>query len=369
MERNFRYIISGNPAKNYGGMLKDLEIVANERGIPVQNVIRMFISDLQNLSNEEYEKSIQEINIKGNISLELKSNIITYLNKAIKRYNQSEKIEEQRKRQSAKKQENENAWKLIEESLMKENKLEDSAESIKKLILEINEGIVYTELSKEQRKYVLRSLNKLLEKENKKAKQEEEKQEKLEQKKIAQENARKQSIDKKWAEIVRIVNSEATKKGKSRLELWDAINEAIFGKGEKGKLDISVPESIKDSIKTLIDKEMEIEGSEYYEAVKAYTQDFEFLTENADITFARHGHRTMQKEYLQRFGKFANSLNLNKEDGETEEKLIKRVLSSSNKDNIRVSIIEKKILEMRLNRIKSDREEMIRRRGEEERMW
>lgn len=340
MKRNIIFNEFDNPARIFGGILKDLEKIANERNLPVQDVIRMFIADLQNSSDEDYEKKVQEICIKGDISVNLKRNLIDFLNKGIKRHSQQAKKNKERERQSDRKKELENIWETVEKILTQSDEQSTRLDLINKLISEINEGTAYTELKKEQKGYILKKLNELGEKEKRK---------------LEGEKARRiKSANKKWEEIVKIVDKESANTGKSKLELWEAIAGALFGENKVGELDLGVPKAIKEDIKTLVYGRIKSEGVEYYEAVKRYTQDFEFLTGFRGVSFAVHGHRKFSNsQYAEMFEDLVATLRKNEkvEYPEEEEKFLKRILS----ENIVDTYYGKKIIEGRIDKIEKDK--------------
>lgn len=336
MERNIIINEFGNPAKNFGIILKNLEEIAERTDTPIQETIRLFILDLQNLSNEEYEKNIQDINVNGKISPVTKNSLIAYLNKSIKKYNELDKKRAGRKKQDVKKQELKEVWSSIESEAILNKPKEMRKEVIEDLILKISEGTAYAELKKEQKSYVLKKL-KELEMREKKEKENKEK-----------------NISNKWNAIVRKVDKEASESGKSKIEIWDMIAETVLGKNKKAQVKISVPDEMKDKVRALIEEQEEIEGKEYYEAVKRYTQNFEFLTGFRGISFALNGHRKFsQPEYSRMFEGLISRLreHENVEHPETEEQLLKRVLS----DELINTYYGKKIIAGRIERIEKDR--------------
>ena len=326
----------GNPAKNFGIILKNLEEIAERTNMSIQETIRSFILDLQNLTSEGYEKNIQDINVSGEILPTTKNSLITYLNKSIKKYNELDKKRAGRKKQDVKRQKLKEVWLSIANEAISGKPEEMRKEAIEDLILKISEGTAYTELKKEQRNYVLKKLRELEVKNSKKKEDKE------------------RNISNKWNAIVRKVDKEASKSGKSKLEIWDMIAETVLGENEKAQIKISVPDEMKDRVRALIEEQEEIEGNEYYEAVKRYTHNFEFLTGFRGISFASNGHRKFSKpEYSRMFGGLISRLreHENVEHPETEEQLLKRVLS----DELVNTYYGKKIIAERIEKIEKDR--------------
>ncbi|MBQ3145992.1 MAG: hypothetical protein IJB90_05545 [Clostridia bacterium] len=98
-----------------------------------------------------------------------------------------------------------------------------------------------------------------------------------------------------------------------------------------------------------------IVNSEYYQDVKRYTRNFEFLVGDRDITFAISGHKKMRNsEYSNRFERFVNMLRLSKKEGESEEDFIQLVLAGKSEIKI-TDPIYRKILEDRLGFIREQR--------------
>ena len=96
----FKINLTGNPAKNFEGMVANLRSIAEERKVPVQEVIKEFITDIQNLGNEEYKKKVDEIDIHGGISESIKRKLIPYLRGVIKRYEDSERRNKENERRN-----------------------------------------------------------------------------------------------------------------------------------------------------------------------------------------------------------------------------------------------------------------------------
>lgn len=344
MERNI--VINGfdNPAKNFGAILRDLEEIARKNSMSVQDAIRLFITDLQNLTNENYEKNIKEIIISGGISPSTKGNLISYLNKSIKRYKQIEKKNGQKQKQNERKQELQDVWGMVEKEFNEEIDENKKNNIIKDLISGISKKTIYSDLKSNQRNYVLKKLKEL--------EIEEEKNEKIEN------EDRERKINKKWKEIVNTVNRESEETGRNKLEMWDIIAETIIGE-ENNSLKLNIPEAIKDEVIELIEEQTKIEGKDYFDDVKQYTQNFEFLTGFRGFTFALHGHRRFSNpEHSKMFENLISKLRKNEsvDFPETEENFLKRVLS----DNLINEYYGKKIIEERLNKIEKDRIKIIK---------
>lgn len=124
MSKNIKFVSSSNPAKNFALILKDLRDISLEENRPIQEVIRDFISDLQNSFDANYERKILNFKIIGGIPEKLMYECISYLNKAIKVNEKQEQNNLKRKKQQEKKkakeekeQEMKNILNGIEESI------------------------------------------------------------------------------------------------------------------------------------------------------------------------------------------------------------------------------------------------------------
>lgn len=335
MGKNIKVNALDNPAKNFGGILKDMEKIAEEKEVSVQEMIKMFVMDLQNIGNEEYERNIKEIKIEGGISPRIKSELINYLNKSIKIYERREKNNKEKKKQEERKQKLEETWKSIEEEIKGKN----NKKVVIDLISKIKEGSQYSYLEKTQKNYVLKKLEELVEQE------------------AREERNKEELVRKRWKAIVEVVNKEADNSGKHKLEIWNKITEAIIANGNFGS--ISIPETMQEKILFQIEEQTKIEGKDYFEDVKHYTQNFEFLTGFRGTTFAIYGHRRFcNSEHSRMFENLIAKLSKNEsvEYPETEEKFLKRVLSN----NLVNTYYEKKIIEGRIDNIERDRIERMK---------
>lgn len=331
MERKVIVNEFDNPAKKFEIVLKNLREIAIERDIFVTETIKMLITDLQNLNIEGYEKKLEEISIENDTSSKIKKDLINYLNKSLKKYSKIEKNNMERKKQEARKQKLEEIWKSIEEIITDES----NKEVINDLILEIKEGSKYSYLDKTQKNYVLKKLEKLDLKADKK------------------KNNKDQLIEKKWKAIVKTVNDESEKSGRHKLEIWDMITESIVSKGKIGDLNIS--ETIRNEVLRRLEEQTKNEGKEYFENIKKYTHDFEFLEGFRGTSFASYGHRKISNpEYSRMFENLVSELRKNHsvENRESEEKFLERVLS----ENKIHTYYGNKIVEERIAKIKKEKE-------------
>ena len=328
-----------NPAIGFNRIVNNLKEIATKRNLSHQEVIHMFISDIQNHSKNGYEKKIEEINIEGEFSSNVKGSLVAYLEKTIKTLDKSRKKEEKKQKQKAKNELLSEVWENVERNVESMNSAE-----LCELIKNINEGAEYLKLTGTERKYVLKNLTALIEKRKK-----------------AEENEvinRIKANNKTWNEIKEIVARETENSQLTRIEIWDAIYKAAFG-DNNSSFSIEVPEIMKDEIKELIEEQCEEDGKEYFNEVKRYTSNFRFLTGPRDIAFAIFGHRGFSRKEDERM--FVNLITKlrkaeNADNPETELELLNRALA----ENIVETYSGKKIVEARIDSINREKNSIIR---------
>lgn len=255
------------------------------------------------------------------------------------------------KMKNSRKQKLEKIWKDIEKIVMNESEQQRREDLVRNLISGIKKRTMYSTLKGDQRNYVLKKLEGLI--------REGEKEEKEVPKKEEPEKKNKEDISRIWRAIVEIVNREAKKTGQNTLEIWDKISEDILTGNKVSMLNINIPEQVRDDIIKLVEGQIKQEGLDYFEDVKNYTQNFEFLTGFRDITFAAYGHRRFSKpEYSKMFENMVAKLRENKGIGsvETEEQFLKRALS----EKLVHTYYGRKIVEERIDRIEKDNDKYIR---------
>ena len=152
----------------------------------------------------------------------------------------------------------------------------------------------------------------------------------------------------------------------TKIEIWDAVYKATFGKSRTGSFNIEVPESIKDEIKELIEEQCEEDEKKYFSEVKRYTSDFSFLREPRDVVFAAFGHRSFsRKEDRRMFANLVAELRRaeSADNSETELEFLNRVLD----ENIIETYSGKKIVGARINSINKEIDLTKRGKNTEER--
>lgn len=331
-----------NPAIGFNRIVNNLKEIAADRNLSQQEVIQMFVLDIQNYSREGYEPRINEINIQGRLPSSVKGKLVAYLEKIVKTLDKSRKKEEKKQKQKAKNELLSEAWEKVDRDVEKKNSSE-----LCELIKNINEGgTAYSELTETERKYVLKNLTALIEKRKK-----------------AEENAvinKEKAKNKKWSEIKELVARETENTQFTKIEVWDAIYKAAFGKKDNNSsFSIEVPETIKDEIKKLVEEQCEENGKEYFSEVKKYTSDFRFLGGSRNVVFATFGHSCFsRKEATKMFANLVAELRRaeSADKPETELELLNRVLD----ENIIETYTGRKLIRERIDFINKENDLMKR---------
>lgn len=340
MKRRIRFGGSNNLAISFEAMVKDLERIAEEKNVPVNEVIDDFISDLQNYNNTDYKAKLVETEITGEVSSELAKNCIAYLNKAKKRNLQLAKKKEQKNKRVEKqeqKEEFEKSWKRVEESIhiaVSEKNEGTESEVISKILEDIHSGAYNFEV-KEKRYIVQKLKNRFLESTQREQKAAEElakkeAAEELARKEAAEELARKEAqqaenqkrVTKIWGGIQQIANNGSREKDVKESQYWIAIRNNFVKQSSEN-------EDVKNQILELIDKTIiEKEEDEYFEEVKYVTRGFKSLGFfSAEVMNAVYGTSTrkISKKNSERFYNLRKAL----QESNDEYKQIGKLLNDS----------------------------------------
>lgn len=268
---------------------KNLQEIAKKRKVSIVVVIEEFKKDIQNLGNSDYQKNIEQINIKS-ISDEVKSGLISYLNDVARRYidieAQVEKRERQRKNLEKTKQENNEKWIIVQNSMneiLQQQEGISKLEAIRIIMEEIQTGICSIELTRKEKRFILRKLEELEDEELSKQGelQPEEKEEiQLEKDDSNPEGKQnnKEQANEIWEQICGKVRIESMRREKPEVVYWIAVRDSLFSEHE-GKMQrySSASDEIKEIVRQLLDDEI------YYQDVKNYTHDFSFLRDFPEV--------------------------------------------------------------------------------------
>lgn len=312
-----------NPEKNFFTIRQDMIKISKERGIPVTQVIDEFMEDLQNLQNMDYEKKIKEIDIRGNISNKLLNSLKSYLIKSKKTFKEMEKKEKKQEKKKEKSEDIETKWTEIEETI---NTIiigdKTKKDAIGELISAIKSGEFEYKFESKEKKIILGRLEKMLEE----IRAKEEKQKKAQSAMII---------------IQEIVDNEYEKGNvKNKASYLYVIRNGITGKEKNINLGINIDKETAKKLLKLIDERIELEKDElYFEQVRRFTRDFQFLKVYPEIIDASRGIRKIDRftdsESYDRFCSLRELL----QKGADEEAQIDKIIKSG-----KINAIDEKIL-------------------------
>jgi len=311
-----------NPAKTFLVVRQAVMKVAKKRGIVA---IDQFIEDLQNRNNDNYEKQVQEINL-GELSPNALKKLIDYIKDNVRKdYIQNE----QRKQQKLEKEELESKWREKEAELnemISSRKNDSELGIIEKIILDLDNE----EFSDKEKDYILKKLNSRL---NKVKKQEAEKQKQI--------NEQREKAAKHMEQIQEVVNREYESGNiKNKANYLSVIRDSITGENTDIKLNIKIGKTAQKYLIEMIDENIKKEKDEmdyriqaekdelYFEQVRNFTNDFQFLRDDPLIVRARHGATKTAKftdtESYERFCSLRNLLQKDYNENIGIENLLKR---------------------------------------------
>ena len=320
-----------NPEKNFFTIRQDMIKISKERGIPVTQVIDEFMEDLQNLQNMDYEKKIKEIDIRGNISNKLLNSLKSYLIKSKKTFKEMEKKEKKQEKKKEKSEDIETKWTEIEEiinTIIIGDKTKKDA--IGELISAIKSGEFEHKFESKEKKIILGRLEKMLEE----IRAKEEKQKKAQSAMII---------------IQEIVDNEYEKGNvKNKASYLYVIRNGITGKEKNINLGINIDKETAKKLLKLIDERIELEKDElYFEQVRRFTRDFQFLKVYPEIIDASRGIRKIDRftdsESYDRFCSLRELL----QKGADEEAQIDKIIKSGKIDAIdeKILLARKEVIE------------------------
>lgn len=345
MEKQIKFDLSDNAAKNYALILNDIVKVSQERNQAVSEVILEFIDDLRNISTDNYEKKVKEMKMTGYLPSAMIKSLISFLTKSIKTYKDKERreaIKNRRKQQeglkACKQQELEDVWEKFK-STMECDVLQDNSSRIQELNTILRNVISGKNsedgLSKKERTYIVKKLESLIEdtvEEDKK------------------ESTKKAKIEKTWQSICEIVDRESIGKDFTKSQYWMEIKDKILNQQRGENIGISINKSIKGEILDLIDgKIYEERELLYYNQVKYFTEDFTFFRDYPEVIRAQKGNRTRKFTDIQSYNRFYQLRSL-VQRGKSEYSQIVMLLKEGKIDET-----SRKILNERMNVLNQQR--------------
>lgn len=328
VNKNYRFELGKNPARNFFILETDLKRIAVERNVPPKEVIQEFISDLENRDNPDYENKVNEININGIVSQNFISEAKKHFNRVIEGLEKAQRKDAKKEKNNAEKQEIENIWKSVKEFIESNKDL-----ALAGVLVQIKEKNIFPELINGQRNTIIKRIEELIEAEAKK------------------EELRKSKIEKTWKDICEIVEKGSNEAGVTKPQYWSAIRDKIVGQEEGEDVDIKLDESIQGDILELIDSKISDEKEQlYYNQVKYFTKDFSFLAtypEIQDAVEGKSGRKFTDKESFERFYELRTQVR----EGRDEYTQIAMLLKKGNIDET-----SRKILNGRIAVLKRERE-------------
>lgn len=351
----------------YAGLVEKLEETAE--GKPMSEVINALISDVINRNKEGYTRRIEAFSLQG-ITPAIADSLVKYLKIKKKEY---EKAEKQEKKQ-AQSNKIEAKWgeveRTIDEAILSGEQGSET-EILERLIAAVKDKTSEYDFDNKERKEVLKRLKNRLDKVTKEAAEIEEKrkaeeaaaEEKRRQEAAEAEAKRKEEEIKRNSEEamnkIQEITEREYKSGniESRLAFLNRIRDAITGQGEGIDLGAKMEEASQEHLLEMLDTK--IEDELYYEQVKAYTNNFEFLRDYPELVKADHGARERKKftdfEVHSRFCDLTSALG---EKSSDEAVAIQQMLQ-----NKQISEIDRRILTERREVLQK---QMERKRQQEE---
>lgn len=361
----------------YATIVEDLE--KNSEGKPMSEVINGLISDIINRGKEGYTNKTESVSLEG-LTPAVADSLVKYLRIKKKEYEKTEKQEKKKEKAN----QIEAKWEEFERTIdgaILSGEQGSELEILAKLMLAVKDKTIEYEFDNKERKEILKRLKNRLDNATKEAeeieekrKQEEEKrkaeeaklEEKRRQEEVAAEEKRKQEEAKTNAEAamnkIQEISEREYKSGNidSRLAFLNKIRDAITGESAGIDLGAKMGEASQEHLLKILDGK--IKDEVYYEQVKAYTNNFEFLRDYPEFVKADHGAKERKKftdfEAHSRFCDLASAL---EEISYDENTAIQQMLSTKNISEIdkRILIERREILEKQMER-KRQQEEGIR---------
>lgn len=293
MSKSIKFDSSQNPAKNFGMIVRNLEEISQDTGRPVTDIIDMFIVDLQNYYNEEYEKKV-DITLKS-VTPKMRSSFLSYLNKMKKEYQKKERSEKRKEERDTKRKENEakekemqGKWKEVEKSLS--GNITD-LDAFEKMISDIENS----NFNEEEKEFM----------------------------KVKLDEKRAKFIET-WSRIEDIVEQSSETGNKTKLECWQAVKDLIAQRNKS--LKINMNEEMEKQMISMIDEKISGEKDVlYYEQVKYFTRDFSFLREYPELQTAMTGSKARKFTDKESFNRFYDLRSL-LQNGYNESIQIERLL-------------------------------------------
>jgi len=320
------YNSSKNPAKNFFVIERLINKVVAKKGI---EAIDQFIEDLRNNHDENYEKKVKEIDLGVIDSEKIIEKLIEYIdNNVRKKFVQKEKKEQQQLQAK----ENDTKWeeteKILDDAVLS-GEQGTEIEIIEKLILDLNNNNIGNNYSDREKNYILKKLNNRLISANKKE---------AERQKQNETDIRK--AEKAMKQIQDIVEREYQAGNiKNKASYLSAIRDLITGENAELDLNIKIGKTSQKYLIQMINENIKTEKEEwYFEEVRKFTKDFQFLWEDPLTVKGIHGANKMYKitdsENYWNFYDLRNAVQKGYNEEEGIEHQLKKIESRLNRDEI-----------------------------------
>ncbi len=322
--------VVGNVAKIFGSIEQNLKEISNDTEIEMTELIQNFMKDIENLSNNDYQKRVPQIELKGlsgnSKSVEtVKKKLIDYLKVLLKKYEEIEKkdIPQKETQEKTRRQE---IWDDIQNKINivdAEGATRINLETIQAIIEQLKQGTYEIELSKKEKTFFIERLSKIYEKEKKKQEEKEK-----------TENRRQSKVNSIWSRICEIVEKESKSGKKTVPECWISIRNKYF-ETDNNKMEMS--KTVEERVKQLLEDEI------YYQDVKYFTNNFSFLRDDPEVALGTTPRRKF-KDTTSYFKYF--DLRQELQTTSDEDRKIRQLLESDiDNANRRVLEERKKVLE------------------------
>ncbi len=330
MKKNITFSKFKNPVNNFGMIIKELKEIAERDSVPVTKVLNDFISALKNFNNEDSEIEFQDIVLKG-LTPEMIKDFTIYANRMKKIHTKKESQSKKNESKKSNADEIEVKWTNIETSINKlvlDKKQGTEIEILKRTISEIEEGKSKYDIGKKEKKSILKRLNDRLSKAC--DKQEREKKDKI-------------NAEKAMQQIEEIVEREYSKENiKDEVKYWVSIKDIIANGSKDNEFNIKIGKGAKEQLLKIIDERISLKKDKiYYNQVKTFTNDFQFLMQYPEIVRSMHGGKNKKFTDKESYDRFC-SLRLLLQKGYDEYTEIDNLLKSKDIDDA-----DKKILTVR----------------------
>lgn len=331
-----------NPEKNFFTVKQDILRIAKDYGISVTEVIDDFISDLQNLNNPDYDKKIENIEILGSLSDKLLKSLMSTMKAMRKNYRQKERIDGKKSKLEQMKSD----WQEIENTINKavlEGNQGTEKQIIQKLISYIDEEISGYEFDSKEKKYLLKRLNGRLDEINK---QEVEKR-KQEEAEINKRETANRDAEQAMIKIEEVVATNYKEDNVAAVGYWKAIRDAITGEKTDTSLNIKLGKQAKEQLLNMLDDRINTEQDElYYQQVKNFTNNFQFLKDYTETARAIQGARNAKFTDKESYDRYY-SLRLLLQEGYDEYEQVGNLLESGelNSADVRILTARKDVMD------------------------